>query len=802
MERFVKFLSSYRATILLLTVYAVGLALATFVEKWFGPMASRQLIYYSPIFILLQLLLVVNFIIILLEHEFAERGRWALVVVHGALVVIMAGALTTHLFGREGVVHIREGEIVKSMSVSTNRGNDVESLPFELELVNFSMHRYPGSESPSSYESELLVHVDGEVREAKVYMNNVLDVKGYRFFQASYDEDEKGTILSVNKDVAGRTITYAGYVLLLAGMVMSFAMPRTRFRKLIARLNDVRGEIGKLTMVGAFIMTSLAAFGGDSYLNIPEYHAEAFGGLAVQSRGRVMPVNTLSGELVRKLHKGKTVVISGLGNEETVEISSDDFLLSLLCYGEKWKEVKFLASPNANVASMYGLSYPYFAYKELFDEHGHYKLLKRMEEIYHKAPAERNSTDKSLMKVDEQINIMFMLMRGDYVNMFPDKDDPTHRWLADNEDSLFSKYLSVVRDVVGGVTGYNIATDMQKADALLEEIRAYQFENDNGGLIDANKIKAELLYNKANLFSISRLLYLILGGVLLVVSFLRLIKNETDKDVLSKVLRAGIIVVFVVHGMGIGLRWYISGYAPWSNSYETMVYVAWATLLAGIIFGRKSSLTMSLGSLFGGVILFVSGLSWMDPEIGPLVPVLKSPWLMFHVAVIVFAYGFFGISFLLGVVNMSLMSVGKQDELSRLRIKELSLINSMSLMVGLALMTIGTFLGAVWANESWGRYWGWDPKETWALITIVVYTIVTHVHLMKKRRVDWLLNLLSSLAFSTVLMTFLGVNYLLSGMHSYGQTEGVSAVFWYIVAGFAVVGILGVTSYRSTVKER
>jgi cytochrome c-type biogenesis protein CcsB len=264
----------------------------------------------------------------------------------------------------------------------------------------------------------------------------------------------------------------------------------------------------------------------------------------------------------------------------------------------------------------------------------------------------------------------------------------------------------------------------------------------------------------------------------------------------STILIIGIAAIFIYHLFGMGMRWYISGYAPWSNSYETMVYVAWATVLAGFIFGRKNILTLSLATLFGGVILFVSSLNWMDPQINTLVPVLNSPWLMFHVAVIVAAYGFFGISFLLGLTNIIIMSFNKASSLMALRIKELSVINNMSLLTGLALMTIGTFLGAVWANESWGRYWGWDPKETWALITIIVYSVVTHLHLVKKWNSDWLFNFTSVLGFSSVLMTYLGVNYFLSGMHSYGQTDTSSSVFVYIAIVFTIIVILGFLSYN------
>jgi cytochrome c-type biogenesis protein CcsB len=200
-----------------------------------------------------------------------------------------------------------------------------------------------------------------------------------------------------------------------------------------------------------------------------------------------------------------------------------------------------------------------------------------------------------------------------------------------------------------------------------------------------------------------------------------------------------------------------------------MVYVSWASVFAGLLFVRRSTITFALAILFAGIILFVSGLNWMDPQINLLVPVLKSPWLMFHVAIIVAAYGFFGISCLTGITNLIMQSIGgKKHSMLVERVKELTIINEMSLWIGLALMSIGTFLGAVWANESWGRYWGWDPKETWALITIVVYAICLHLRLVKKWDNVRLFNLASVIAFLSVLMTYFGVNYFLSGMHSYG----------------------------------
>ena len=317
-------------------------------------------------------------------------------------------------------------------------------------------------------------------------------------------------------------------------------------------------------------------------------------------------------------------------------------------------------------------------------------------------------------------------------------------------------------------------------------------------------MQAEVKYNQMNIFGKCKVGYLIAGGLLLILSFIRMFRETKEKTGPSAhpfirqltnlstyqfLLIAAGLVVFLFHTYGMGMRWYIGGYAPWSNSYETMVYVAWATVAAGGVLGR-SRITLALAAIFGGIILFVSGLNWMDPQIGTLVPVLKSPWLMFHVAVIVAAYGFFGICCLLGITNMILMGFvnPRTKTLLQTRIKELTLINEMALLIGLAFMTIGTFLGAIWANESWGRYWGWDPKETWALITLVVYAMVEHLRLVRRWYNLWSFNFLTILAFGSVLMTFFGVNYFLSGMHSYGENEQVSNLFNYLF--LAIIGIL------------
>ncbi|MDR0430634.1 MAG: c-type cytochrome biogenesis protein CcsB [Tannerellaceae bacterium] len=812
--------SSYVTAIVLLIIYAFCLALATFIEKYHGTVAAKMIVYYSPLFFLLQFLLVVNFLAALVKHRLLKKKKWGFILIHFAFIIILFGALISHLFGEEGILHLREGESSNRLMVETSKGTHYHTLPFHVELIKFTLSRYPGSSSPSSYESEVLVHIDGKTQQARIFMNNVLDVKGYRFFQASYDRDEMGTVLSVNKDVAGRNVTYAGYLLLAAGFVFSILGKQSRFRQLSKQLKDIRAaSFFPVLLFSLFLApfqlqaTPEVVVMSDAVQKfaVKPDHAAKFGAIPMQAySGRMMPVNTFSSEVLRKIHKAEA-----FGN-----LNSDQFLLSLLAMPEMWMRVPLIALSNNELTYFYDLPEKHCSYLEMFDSNGNYKLQQKLEDAYNKQPAERNSFDKDVIKLDEKVNILYQLFHRQMLNIFPKEGDRNHKWYASGDDlSVFSgqdsMFVSRVLDwyLMEVQTGMKEG-DYSKADEVLDMITTYQQKMNTALDINPKKIETELLYNRLDIFRLCKKFYLILGGLLLVVSFITLLKKEKRITWLTWILAIGVSGVFLFHMTGMGMRWYIAGYAPWSNSYETMVYVSWATVLAGLLFARRSSVTFALATLFGGIILFVSGLNWMDPQINPLVPVLKSPWLMFHVAVIVAAYGFLGISSLIGLTNLCIMSFGRNTQHAARStkekasdrssysvlhvpiIKELTIINEMSLLIGLALMTIGTFLGAVWANESWGRYWGWDPKETWALVTMVVYAIVIHLRLVRKWDNPWLFNLSSVIAFSSVLMTYFGVNYFLSGMHSYGQNDHIGGIFMYMYIAIAVVILLGILSYR------
>ena len=804
--KWIERMTSLRTGLLAMTLYAMGLAGATFLEKYHGTAAAKAMIYYSPLFFLLQGGIVLNFLAIFWKRRKSYRRRWGFLLTHFAFIVILVGAFVSHVAGEEGLLHLREGERSNQLVVQTQQGRVRHTLPFEVELVRFTLTRYPGSTSPSSYESELLVHLDGQTFPARIYMNHVLDVKGYRFFQASYDPDEQGSILSVNRDVAGRNITYTGYALLLVGLLGALFGPNSHFRRLAHQWSRLRQTAVWLLLglLGGGLSPLHAANAPTPSERLVETvfqravdpgHAARFGRLPMQSEsGRMMPINTFSSELLRKLHK----------EDHFGPLNADQCLLSLLAMPDMWARMPFIALSNKELADEFGLSTPACAYAEVFDSQGRYKLQTRLEEAYAKMPVERNQVDKDLLKLDEQLNIFHQLIYYQLIRLFPLPGDAAHKWYAPGDDlsafhgqdSLFVAQIMgwYLQEVQEGLRG----GDWQKADEVLQMISTYQQAREQTLDIRPEKMEAEIRYNQLDLFRLCKKGYLIFGGLLLIMAFAELFHSAASLRYARVGLCVAIACVFLTHVYGMGMRWYIGGYAPWSNSYETMVYVAWATVCAGFCFLRKSTLTFALATLFGGIILFVSGLSWMDPQIGTLVPVLKSPWLMFHVAVVVGAYGFFGISCLIGLTNLGLMGCvrASRQSLIVLRIRELSLVNEMSLWIGLALMTIGTFLGAIWANESWGRYWGWDPKETWALITMVVYALVAHLRMAGRWHSLWLYNLLSVAAFYSVLMTFFGVNYFLSGMHSYGQNDNVNQLFLYLDLSLFAVGLLAYAAFR------
>lgn len=780
-------------------LYALILAAATFVENSYGPAAAREHFYYAPWFILLQLLQAVNLLAMFLQGSYFKRISKGSLIFHGAFVFIWLGAAVTHYVGVTGIMHIREGETVSSMMRDEGAGMGNASLPFSVTLDDFRLQRYPGSHSPMSYESDLVIKKGDEAPvQATVRMNKVIDIDGYRLFQSSFDPDEQGTILSVSYDRPGMQLTYIGYFLLFAGFVLTLFSKKSRF----GRLRRELGEMKKNMPYCVLFLLALSGVAGGQTVHaqqpcVSSQHAGKFGSLVVLNpNGRLEPVNSYTSAILRKLY----------GADKLNGINSDQFFLNLLSFPDEWGAYPFIKVDNKELLQRFGRSGKYIAWEDVFDSEGNYILTDEVNDIYAKPASERKRMDSDLLKLDESVNIVYRIMQHQLLPLFPDENDAQGKWYSagdelnvfQGKDSLFvSKIMDwYIYELGNGVRSGN----WEEADKIVGMMNIFQQAKSKTPAIDNQRVKAELLYNQLNLFFWCRLAYLILGGILLFIACGEIIADFKWGKKVCGILIALLVIAFLAHISGVLLRWYISGRAPWANAYESMICTSWMLVGGGLLFARRFRILPALAGLLGGIMLFVAGLNHLNPEITPLVPVLQSYWLMSHVAIIMIGYVFFALCALTGLFNLILMSLLSATNRVKLqfRIREFTLLNEMAMILGLFFMTAGTFLGAIWANVSWGRYWGWDPKETWALISIVVYALVLHIRFIPllKGKTTWCFNLLSVVAILSVIMTWFGVNYYLSGLHSYGKTEGGDLLLWIWGAGLCVVLALGLFARR------
>lgn len=780
-------------------LYALILAAATFVENSYGPAVAREHFYYAPWFILLQLLQAVNLLVMFLQGSYFKRISKGSLIFHGAFVFIWLGAAVTHYVGVTGIMHIREGETVSNMMRDEGAGMGNTSLPFSVALDDFRLQRYPGSHSPMSYESDLVIKKGDEAPvQATVRMNKVIDIDGYRLFQSSFDPDEQGTILSVSYDRPGMQLTYIGYFLLFAGFVLTLFSKKSRF----GRLRRELGEMKKNMPYCVLFLLALSGVAGGQTVHaqqpcVSSQHAGKFGSLVVLNpNGRLEPVNSYTSAILRKLY----------GADKLNGINSDQFFLNLLSFPDEWGAYPFIKVDNKELLQRFGRSGKYIAWEDVFDSEGNYILTDEVNDIYAKPASERKRMDSDLLKLDESVNIVYRIMQHQLLPLFPDENDAQGKWYSagdelnvfQGKDSLFvSKIMDwYIYELGNGVRSGN----WEEADKIVGMMNIFQQAKSKTPAIDNQRVKAELLYNQLNLFFWCRLAYLILGGILLFIACGEIIADFKWGKKVCGILIALLVIAFLAHTSGVLLRWYISGRAPWANAYESMICTSWMLVGGGLLFARRFRILPALAGLLGGIMLFVAGLNHLNPEITPLVPVLQSYWLMSHVAIIMIGYVFFALCALTGLFNLILMSLLSATNRVKLqfRIREFTLLNEMAMILGLFFMTAGTFLGAIWANVSWGRYWGWDPKETWALISIVVYALVLHIRFIPllKGKTTWCFNLLSVVAILSVIMTWFGVNYYLSGLHSYGKTEGGDLLLWIWGAGLCVVLALGLFARR------
>lgn len=768
-------------------IYAVTMAVATFVENSKGTAFVCEHFYYAPWFIALQLLQACNLLAIFVYRDYFRRINTGSLMFHGALLLMWLGAATTHYTGVTGMMHIREGETINYMVADEN--HEQHALPFSVTLTDFRLMRYPGSMSPMAYESDLTINgKDRQAQQASIRMNKVIEIDGYRLFQSSFDTDEQGTVLAVSYDRPGMQITYAGYFFLFLGFLLVLFSRKSRFGRLRNQLAEMKLKTPAILTGILFLSCGLQTAIAQPCVSAD--HAAKFGQLSVLNpNGRLEPVNSYTSTILRKLH----------GADKLDKINSDQFFLNLWAFPKEWGKKPFIKVSSKEILSRFEKTGKYLAWQDVFDASGNYTLAEEINTIYAKPASERNRVDNDLLKLDECVNIIYQIIQHQMMPLFPDEHDSHGKWYSAGDDlSVFqgkdSMFVSKIMSWYSNEINNAIQSgNWAEADKIVDMIGIFQHAKSSAVAIDQKKMDVEILYNKASIFTWSRLAYLILGGLLLVIACAEIIGNFKWGKTVGTILTLLILVVFIGHTTGVVLRWYIAGHAPWTNAYESMICTSWLLVGGGLLFARRFRILPALAALLGGIMLFVAGLNHLNPAITPLVPVLQSYWLMSHVAIIMVGYVFFAMCALTGLFNLILMSLLSASNKVKLtfRIKELTLMNEMAMILGLFFMTAGTFLGAVWANVSWGRYWGWDPKETWALISIVVYVLVLHLRFVPllKGKTTWCFNLLSVITVVSILMTWFGVNYYLSGLHSYGKSDGNLSI-WAWVVGLGVVIVL------------
>jgi cytochrome c-type biogenesis protein CcsB len=742
------------------------------------------------------------------------------------------------LLGTKGMTGDSKTVKIAGTEYSFFFGSKAYVLPFKIKLNDFIASKYPGTEkSYSSFESKVTVQ-DTKSFDARIYMNHVLDHGGFRFFQSSFDPDEKGTVLSVNHDYWGTNITYAGYFLLFFAMMAILFVKGSRFADLKRKLENVKAKKAKLTTILALFF-SLAGFAQehdghnhaegeahhshteskphvrvkptqqqlDSVLTtytVTKEHASKFGRLIIQDAGgRMKPINTFSSELLRKVSHSDTY--NGM--------NSDQVFLSMTQSAQLWIEIPliYLRTGNDSLRKILGVeSKAEFApFISFFDEKGNYKLSPYLDAAY--KAANPNQFEKDFVETDKKVNLMESALSGSILKIFPIPNDPGNKWISYLElekaglKGMDSTYTKSILPLYFGTLGHAIQNKNYKtADELLGSIDGFQKKFGSKVRPTEDQIDLEITYNKYDLLQKLPYWYVFAAILMMVFTILQIFKDSKFLRIAVNSMHVIIGILFALHTITLIARWYISGHAPWSNAYEAIVYVAWATMFFGLAFDIKSKLTVASAAFVTSMILAAAYANWIDPEIANLQPVLNSYWLMIHVAVIVASYGPFALGMILGFVSLVLIFCTNEKNKAKmeLNIKEITLINEMALTIGLVMLTIGNFLGGQWANESWGRYWGWDPKETWALISIMVYAFVIHARFVPALRGKWTFNLMSMFAFVSILFTYYGVNFHLVGLHSYASGEAHSLSWiWYSLGTISVIGAVTYPKYKKFYKK-
>ncbi|MBM6674679.1 cytochrome c biogenesis protein CcsA [Marseilla massiliensis] len=738
----------------------VVMAAATFVEKFRGTEFVHASVYGSWWFVglwaVLALLAVAYFV--------GRRVRRASVVLlHLSFAVILAGALLTHVTSWQGAVRLRVGETVSTYYENVSGGDVVErKLPFELRLESFDVKYHDGTRAEADYVSRFTITDGGATQRAEVSMNNVWKYRSVRFYQSSYDPDMRGSILALNSDPWGIPVTYAGYALLFLSLVWLLVDPKGAFRRLFK--SDMMRR-GVLSVMAVCAMSQAAGAAN----TLPRETADRLGRLNILYNDRVCPLQTFAVDFTKKL----------CGSARYGDYTPEQVLAGFIFYGDEWSAEPIIRVKNGPLRD--ALQLPGRCSVNTFFNQvmGGYILGPYLNEYYH---GHNGKFHKQVADIDDRLMMVMELRRGTLLRVFPFTSGGKTTWYSPTEnitdtlvDEAHRKYMQNVFSLIYGEV---LASSYGNVDKILDKMLKYQQLNGGSSLPSAAQVKAERLYNAIPFATILFMVNLTLGVVLLIIGLVRLIRpvktDEPDRPD-KALLRAVPVVGGALLGLSllaltacIALRWIVGGRVPMANGYETMLLMAWFVMVLALVAARRFRIALPFGFLMSGFFLLVSHINQMDPQITHIMPVLSSPLLSVHVSVIMMSFALLSLTFICGLTAIILRLVRGRNavELDG-QLDSLALLSRLLLYPALTLLGVGIFVGAIWANVSWGAYWSWDAKEVWGLITLMVYAVAAHAASVPFLRRSMGYHIFMTLAFLTLVMTYFGVNYFLGGMHSY-----------------------------------
>lgn len=744
-----------RTAFSLLGILLLILTIATILEKIYGTDFVNEYIYSSVPFVILWGVTAITSLLYIIKSKLHRQP--VIFLLHLSLLFILAGAFTTWIYGEQGTMRVRQGE--QQTSFTDSKGIS-HQLPFSITLNQFEIIYYKGTLAPMDFISHISV-ADKDCHrqiQGKVSMNHIFSYQHYRFYQSGYSEDNEGSVFSVSHDPYGIGITYAGYTLLLLSTVFFFFSPQSRFRQLL-KSPLLHRSLTVILLLFAFSLNSnFLKANSTSPKVLPREVAEHFGDLYILYNNSICPLQTFARDFTVKLY----------GSSSYKGLTPEEVLTGWLFYYDSWKNEPIIRIKSNEARKLLEIEGNYARLKDYISTINEYKLEKMMNHI---RSGEQVTDKRGIEEADEKFNIINLVCTGAMMKIFPCRNiaGKTLEWYSqsdqlpqdmDNDKWVFiRKSMSYVNEMI-------VMKKYNDACLLLEKIKKYQQKECDGLLPADNKFKAEKIYNQFD-YSKSVAMACICIGLICFIYYCHCMASQkrTSRKAII-ILNILLWIVFTYLSAAICLRGYVSNHLPLSNGFETMQFMAWCTLLLTFLLQRKFAMLLPFGFLLCGLTLMVSMLGESNPQITQLMPVLQSPLLSIHVVVIMIAYSLLAFIMLNGVTAVILHQSQKE---CKEQIERLQIISQIILYPAIFLLAIGIFIGAVWANVSWGRYWGWDPKEVWALITMLVYALALHPRSLPWFHRTMFFHVFCITAFITVLITYFGVNFLLGGMHSYAN---------------------------------